>query len=99
MDVFFVPLLSVVRLVLIFLNWAVLIGIGLNWLIVLRVVNPYQPVIESISHMYYALTHPIYRVIRRFVPMWGAIDLAPVVFLLTIFFAQGLVERLLQRLA
>ena len=99
MDVLFVPVLTVIRLVTALFYWLVLIGSFINWLTVMRIVNPYQVLIQNIGEVYYLMTHPFYKRIRRVVPMIGTIDTAPLILLLVLFFCQSFIERLLLRLA
>ena len=87
-----------VRLALIFFNWSIVIGIALHCLILLRVVNPYQPLVQNMIHVYHVMTDPFYRRLRQVIPMVGAFDLAPLFLLLGLYFLQNFVERLLVRM-
>lgn len=98
MDIFFIPFLNIFRTLLSVYSWIIILGVALNWLIIFRVVNPYQPLIQHASYFYNAVTEPFYRRIRQFVPMIGGVDLTPLVLLLGISFFGMIVDRLILRL-
>jgi len=96
-DIFFVPFLNVLRVLLTLYKWVVLLGLILNWLIVFRVVNPYQTLVQGASHFYYQVTEPFLRRIRQAVPVVGSFDLSPLVLLLGVYFLEIMLVRVLQR--
>ncbi|MGB1230100.1 MAG: YggT family protein [Holosporaceae bacterium] len=98
MDIFFIPFLNIFRTLLSAYSWIIILGVALNWLIIFRVVNPYQPLVQHASYFYNAVTEPFYRHIRQFVPMIGGVDLTPLVLLLGISFFGMIVDRLILRL-
>jgi len=49
----------------------------MSWLISFQVLNPYQPIVNSLWNGLNRLLQPIYDPIRRFLPNTGPLDLAP----------------------
>jgi YggT family protein len=71
------------------------------WIIVGRVIiswvnaDPYNPIVLFL----YKLTEPLLSRIRRFIPIFGGIDLSPLVILLGIWFVQDNIVPLIFRFA
>ena len=63
----------------------------MSWLIAFNVVNPYNQVVRSIWQALNALTEPLLRPIRRWMPDLGGIDISPVVLILLCAFVQTVV--------
>jgi YggT family protein len=63
----------------------------MSWLIAFNVVNPYNQFVRSIWQGLNALTEPLLRPIRRFMPDLGGIDISPVVLILLCAFVQTVV--------
>jgi YggT family protein len=95
MQTLLVPLLQVVDAVLVLYSWAVIISVALSWLINFNVVNPSNQLVRMIGQGLHQLVEPVLDRIRRVLPMFGALDLSPVVLLLIIFFLRQVVFRLI----
>ena len=63
----------------------------MSWLIAFNVVNPYNQFVRSIWQGLNALTEPLLRPIRRWMPDLGGIDISPVVLILPAAFVQTVV--------
>ena len=63
----------------------------MSWLIAFNVVNPYNQFVRSIWQGLNALTEPLLRPIRRWMPDLGGIDISPVVLILICAFIQGVI--------
>ena len=59
-----------------------------SWLIAFNVVNPYNQFVRSIWQGLNAVTEPLLRPIRRFMPDLGGIDISPVILILACWFIQ-----------
>ncbi|MEM9043050.1 MAG: YggT family protein [Pseudomonadota bacterium] len=79
--------------------WIIIIQAILSWLIAFQVVNMHQPFVRQIWSSLNALTEPLYRPIRRFLPDMGGMDLAPLVVLLGIYSLQIIINNNLAGLA
>lgn len=60
----------------------------LSWLLAFNVVSRSSPVVSGLLRGLDQLTEPMYRPIRRVLPDFGALDLAPLVVLLIVAFLQ-----------
>ncbi len=84
--------LDLVMLVLELYTW-VIIGVAvLSWLVAFNVINTHNDLVRSVWSGLNALTEPVLRPIRRFLPNMGGLDLSPIVLLLGIFFIQRLIQ-------
>ena len=63
----------------------------MSWLIAFNVVNAYSPIVRSIWQALNALTEPLLRPIRRWMPDLGGIDISPVILILACAFVQSVV--------
>lgn len=97
MDILLIPFLELLRTVLWLYSWVIIIGVALSWLVVFRIINPYQPLVQHISHFYSAVTEPVFRPIRRVIPMVHGIDLTPLLVLMGISFLNMMIARILLR--
>ena len=68
------------------------VAIG-SWLIAFDVVNLHNDLVRSIWRMLNALTEPVLRPIRRFVPNLGGVDISPIIALLAILFLRDLIVQ------
>ncbi|MEM8985507.1 MAG: YggT family protein [Pseudomonadota bacterium] len=62
-----------------FIIFVIIIQAILSWLIAFNIVNSRNEFVSTVWRFTTALTDPIYRPIRRFVPMLGAVDITPLV--------------------
>ncbi len=77
-------------------KWVVIGAAVLSWLIAFNVVNIRNDVVRSVWNVLDALTTPLLRPIRNFLPNLGGIDISPVILLLIISFVQYLIGDLLR---
>ena len=84
-------LLDVVLLILNLYWWVIILAAVFSWLYAFGVVNPRNQVVATIGRILYQLTEPLLRPIRRFVPVFGGLDLSPIVLLLIIFLIQRVI--------
>lgn len=73
--------------------WTLLAYVASSWLIALRIINPYQPLVRQVLQGLSALHEPILQPIRvwqyRLIPNMGGFDLSPVVALMAAEFIIG----------
>jgi YggT family protein len=86
-------ILDVILLVLNLYTWIIIIAAVLSWLIAFNVVNMYSDAVRAIWNVLTALTEPLLRPIRQFMPNLGGLDISPVILLLLIFFLQNVIIR------
>jgi YggT family protein len=90
---------SLADFLLMILQFAIFIQVILSWLLAFNVVNRHSQVVGGLVQGLDRLTEPLYRPIRRVLPDFGAIDLAPLVVLLGIIFLRGQALPYFARLA
>ena len=85
---------AVLDIVLATLNlytWVVIAGALLTWLIAFGVVNIRNDFVRAVWNLFIALTEPLLRPIRNFLPNTGGIDLSPVVLLLGVMLLERII--------
>ena len=70
--------------------WTLLAYVAINWLVVFKIVNPWQPFVRMAIHFLSRIHEPLMRLVRRYLPDLGGIDLSPIVLLLAIQFLHNL---------
>ena len=74
------------------LYWWVLIAmIVLSWLISFNVINTRNQLVASVLQIVTALTEPLLRPIRRFIPAVGGLDLSPIVLFIGLYFVRRII--------
>ncbi len=86
-------LFYVLDLALSFYFWVLVIGAILSWLLAFQVLNTRSPVVWQINNGIRAMTEPVLRRLRRFVPNLGGLDLSPLVLILLIIFVRSLLRE------
>ena len=81
-------LLDVLYLALDLYQWIVIATAIMSWLIAFDVVNTRSNAVRSIWNALLAVTEPVLRPIRNFLPNLGGLDLSPIVLLLGVYFLQ-----------
>ncbi len=71
--------------------YIIIAGAVMSWLMAFNVVNPYNQFVRSIWQGLNAMTEPLLRPIRRWMPDLGGIDISPVVLILACAFVQSVV--------
>jgi len=65
----------------------------LSWLIAFNAVNIRNELVRSLWNLVDALTTPLLRPIRQFLPNLGGIDISPVILLLLIMLVENIIIR------
>ena len=69
-------------------SYVVLANVVISWLVAFNILNTQNRFIYSILEMTYRLTEPMLNKIRRFLPNFGSLDIAPVILLILIWFLE-----------
>ena len=85
------PFLWLIVLVLRLYSLIVIVAVIASWLVVFRIVNMSSPAVRQILRGLEALTEPVFRQIRRFLPSVGGIDLSPIIVIVVMIFLEKLV--------
>jgi YggT family protein len=84
-------ILEIILMVLDLYWWVVLIMIIFSWLISFNVINTRNQYVETVWRVLNALTEPVLKPIRRFVPSFGGIDISPIILFLIIYLVQRVI--------
>lgn len=74
-------------------SWVIIAAAVFSWLYAFNVVNPRNQFVASIGQFLYAVTEPALRLVRRFIPSFGGIDISPIVLLLILFLIRQILWR------
>ena len=88
-----IPLLYFIDYVLDLYKYVVIAAVIFSWLIGFNVINAHNPFVRSLWQALLAVTEPLLKPIRRFLPDLGGLDISPIVLLLGIVFVQFVVIR------
>ena len=84
-------ILEIVMMLLDLYWWVLIVMIVLSWLISFNVINTRNQFVASVLQVVLALTEPLLRPIRRFVPNFGGLDLSPIILFIGIYFVQRVI--------
>jgi YggT family protein len=84
-------LLSLIAFLLMIVTYIIVIQVILSLLISFNVISTHNDFVRGLYTALERMTEPLYRPIRRILPDFGPIDLAPMVVLLILFFLRGTV--------
>lgn len=98
MDVILIPLIKVISMALQLYVWAIILSAILSWLVAFNVINTSNKFVYMVGDFLYRITEPALRPIRNFLPNLGGIDISPIVVILLIFLAQGILQRIAMQL-
>lgn len=92
----FVPIIKsfliVFDTIVYFYTLTIILAVVASWLIVFGVLSMHNQLARSLVNMLDALTEPVFRRVRRFLPAIGGIDLSPIVVLVALQVLQTLVD-------
>ena len=71
--------------------WIIIINAILSWLVAFNVLNTQNRFVFSVLNVTYKLTDPALNKIRRFIPMFGSIDISPVILILLLMFLRNII--------
>ena len=66
------------------------IYIIVTWLIAFNIINTSNRFVYSVMEILYRLSEPSLRIVRRFVPTLGNIDISPIIVFILLWFIQNL---------
>ena len=74
--------------------WILIISAILSWLVAFDIINPHNRLVRMIGDFSYRITEPALRPLRRYLPMVGGFDLAPLALIFIIYFLQSFIRHL-----
>ena len=83
-------LLSLIIQIIDLYKLVLIIYIILTWMINFNVVNTSNRFVYSVMDILYRLSEPSLRLVRRYIPTFGNIDISPIIVFLLLWFLQSL---------
>jgi YggT family protein len=74
--------------------WIVIAAVVMSWLIAFNVINLHNNIVHGIVRALDTMTEPVFRQVRRVVPVMGGLDLSPIAIFLGIMFLQYVIVYL-----
>ena len=71
--------------------WIIIINAILSWLVSFNILNTQNRFVFSVLEATYKLTDPVLNKIRRFIPIFGSIDISPIILILILMFLRNLI--------
>ena len=87
------PLIEVLLLVLYLFQWSLVVYILISLLVQFGVVNPYHSIINLIQNSLSQIHEPILNVLRKYIPIFGNLDLTPLIVFVVIHFISGILRN------
>ena len=87
------PLIEVLLLVLYLFQWSLVVYILISLLVQFGVVNPYHSIINLVQNSLSQIHEPILNVLRRYIPIFGNLDLTPLIVFVVIHFISGILRN------
>jgi YggT family protein len=72
-------------------TYVVIGSVIISWLMAFGVINSGNNIVRSVWQLFNALTEPLLRPIRNFLPNMGGLDISPVILLLALAFVQSVI--------
>lgn len=82
-------LLDIINILLNVVWWIIIIHIVLSWLVAFNVINTHNQFVAQLLDSLNRITEPVYRPIRKILPDFGMLDLAPMIVLLVVIIVQS----------
>ena len=76
-------------------SYIVIANVIISWLVAFNVLNTQNRFVYSVLELTYRLTEPFLNKIRRFIPMFGSIDISPVILILFLMFLRNIIFEIL----
>ena len=87
------PLIEVLLLVLNLFQWSLVAYILISLLVQFGVVNPYHSIINLVQNSLSQIHEPILNILRRYIPIFGNLDLTPLIVFVVIHFISGILRN------
>ena len=94
-----IPILNTIMYVLQIYIWIMIAAAIFSWLYAFNVINSRNQFVNMIGRFLYAVTEPVLKPIRRFMPDLGGVDISPIVVFILIYLIQQLIVYYLYPLA
>ena len=90
-----IPIIKVLQIIINLYSYIIIFSVFLSWLINFGVLNSYNQFVYLIHNSLNQMTEPLYYRIRRYIPVFGNIDLSPIIVLLVLYLVQMYLDMLI----
>jgi YggT family protein len=94
-----IPVLNTIMFALQIYIWILIAAAIFSWLYAFNVINSRNEFVNMIGRFLFAVTDPVLRPIRRFMPDLGGVDISPIIVFILIYLIQQLIVYYLYPLA
>lgn len=94
MNIILVPLINIILIVLDLYMNAVFISVIISWLVAFNIINVNNHFVYIVRDFLYRITEPLYKKIRKFIPVISGIDFCPFVLILAIYFVKSVIIQI-----
>ena len=94
-----IPVLNTIMYALNIYIWIMIAAAIFSWLFAFNVINSRNEFVNMIGRFLYAVTEPVLKPIRRFMPDLGGVDISPIIVFILIYLIQQLIVYYLYPLA
>jgi YggT family protein len=94
-----IPVLNTIMYALNIYIWILIAAAIFSWLYAFNVINSRNQFVNMIGRFLYAVTEPVLRPIRRYMPDLGGVDISPIIVFILIYLIQQLIIYYLYPLA
>jgi len=84
-------ILDIILIILDLYWWVAIAMIVMSWLFTFNIINAGNQVVDAIWRVVTALTEPVLKPIRSFMPNIGGLDLSPIILFLGIIFVRTVI--------
>jgi YggT family protein len=86
------PVVWLILLLLDIYFWIVVIAVVMSWLVAFGIINTHNQFARQILLALRTLTEPVFRLVRKVIPIMGGLDLSPMIVIIAIWFMQYLIN-------
>ena len=79
--------------------WILVINAAASWLVAFNVINTSNRFVYSVLDISHKLTDPPLRLIRKFMPNLGTVDISPIVLILALVFLRNFINEIFYKVA
>lgn len=94
-----IPILNTIMYALNIYIWILIASAVFSWLYAFNVINSRNQFVSMLGRFFFAVTEPVLKPIRRFMPDLGGVDISPIIVFILIYLIQQLIVYYLYPLA
>ena len=88
------PLIEVLLMILDLFKWSLIIYVLISVLIQFGIINRYNSIVKMIQSSLAQIHEPILQKLRKFIPIFGSLDITPIVVFMLIHLLSGFLRNI-----